>query len=144
VTIHVPPLRDRKDDIPLLINSFLKKFSGENNKAIDDIDEKVRAKLYNYPWPGNIRELRNCIESAVVMARGNIITEDDLPPTLRNVRSGDWMQIPAGVSLAEAEKIIIRETLSAQNGNKSKTAKLLKIGRKTLHRKLDELGLEVL
>ncbi len=138
VNIEVPPLRDRKDDIPLFITSFIKEFSSENGKNIEHIDEKCRAALYAYNWPGNVRELRNCIESAVVMCKGNTITLNDLPPTLRSNSDEGWIKIHVGTSLAESEKIIIMDTLSAQKGNKSKTAEILNIGRKTLHRKLSE------
>jgi DNA-binding NtrC family response regulator len=138
VNIEVPPLRDRKDDLPLFISSFIKEFSNENGKAVEHIDEKSRAALYSYNWPGNIRELRNCIESAVVMCKGNIITLNDLPPTLHNHSDEGWIKIHVGTTLAESEKIIIMDTLSANKGNKSKTAEILDIGRKTLHRKLAE------
>jgi DNA-binding NtrC family response regulator len=80
------------------------------------------------------------VESAVVMAKGNVITEDDLPPTLRKGSDEGWIRIPLGTSLDESERIIIRDTLSFLKGNKSKTAEALGIGRKTLHRKLAEWG----
>ncbi|MDR1256833.1 MAG: sigma-54 dependent transcriptional regulator, partial [Spirochaetaceae bacterium] len=137
VTIFVPPLRERKDDIPLLINAFVKNFAEENSKLIEGVDEKARSCLFNYDWPGNVRELRNCIESAVVMCKGSLIGEEDLPPTIRNAAEDGWIRIPFGTTLDKAEEIIIRETLAAQKGNKSETAKALNIGRKTLHRKLD-------
>ncbi|HOJ99040.1 MAG: sigma-54 dependent transcriptional regulator [Treponemataceae bacterium] len=140
VNIHVPPLRERKDDIPLLVAAFLREFARENNKNIEGIDNRARQALYSYEWPGNVRELRNCIESAVVMAKGSVITLDDLPPTVANSQGARHIRIPLGTTLAEAEKIIIRETLAAQQGNKSKTAEVLGIGRKTLHRKLAEWG----
>ena len=138
VDIHVPPLRERKDDLPLLITAFLKEFSEENNKSIAGINDKARSCLYAYDWPGNVRELRNCMESAVVMSRTNLITEEDLPPTLRAGNDEGWIRIPIGTTMDEAEKLIIRETLSAQRGNKTKTAEILGIGRKTLHRKVPE------
>jgi DNA-binding NtrC family response regulator len=140
VNIHVPPLRERKDDIPLLIAAFLKEFAGENGKTIEGVSEKARAALYAYDWPGNVRELRNCIESAVVMTPGPFISPEDLPPTLRRGNDEGWIRIPLGSTLEEAEKVIIRDTLSAQRGNKSKTADVLGIGRKTLHRKLAGFG----
>jgi DNA-binding NtrC family response regulator len=140
VTILVPPLRERKDDIPLLIAAFLREFAQENNKRIEGINEKARAAIYSYNWPGNVRELRNCIESAVVMSKGSIITEDDLPPTLRAQSDEGWIRIPLGTSLDESERIIIRDTLSFLKGNKSRTAEMLAIGRKTLHRKLAEMN----
>jgi DNA-binding NtrC family response regulator len=140
VNIHVPPLRERKDDIPLLVASFLREFASENGKTLEGIDEKARSCLYVYDWPGNIRELRNCMESAVVMSKGPVITEGDLPPTLRTKNDEGWIRIPLGSTLEEGERIILRDTLSAQKGNKSRTAELLGIGRKTLHRKLAERG----
>jgi DNA-binding NtrC family response regulator len=138
VNILVPPLRERKDDLPLLITAFLKEFAAENGKSVEGIDEKARAALYAYDWPGNVRELRNCVESAVVMAKGPMIGEEDLPPTLRTKNDEGWIRIPLGTSLEESEKIVIRDTLSFLKGNKSKTAETLAIGRKTLHRKLAE------
>ena len=136
INILIPPLRERKDDLPLLITAFLKEFAAENNKSIEGIDERARAAIYAYDWPGNVRELRNCMESAVVMAKGTVITEDDLPPTVRTKSDEGWIRIPLGTTLEDAEKIIIRDTLSFLKGNKSKTAEVLAIGRKTLHRKL--------
>jgi len=141
VNIHVPPLRERKDDIPLLAASFLDEFAEENGKTIKGIHDKVRSRFYAYEWPGNIRELRNCIESAVVMCQSEIITVEDLPPPLRSVNDEGWINIKLGANMAECEKIIIRDTLSHCDGNKSKTASLLGIGRKTLLRKLAEYGL---
>ncbi len=141
VNIHIPPLRERKEDIPLLTSAFIKEFAQENEKPVEGIDPKARAALYNYPWPGNIRELRNSIESAVVMCKGNIVTPEDLPPSITRESDDDYIRISVGSSLAEAEREIIRSTLAAQNGNKSRTAEILGIGRKTLHRKVDEYGL---
>jgi DNA-binding NtrC family response regulator len=141
VNIFVPPLRERKDDIPLLAASFLKEFAQENGKTIEGIHEKARSRLYSYEWPGNIRELRNCIESAVVMCQSSVITVDDLPPVLRDAAEEGWINIRLGANMEECEKIIIRDTLSYCKGNKTKTADTLGIGRKTLLRKLDD-GIE--
>lgn len=143
VHIQVPPLRERKDDIPLLIASFLEEFAKENNKKITGIDARARSALYKYNWPGNIRQLRNCIESAVVMCSGNEITLEDLPPSVSGASDTDMIPIPVGITLAEAEKILIQQNLAVNKGNKSKTADILGIGRKTLHRKIDEYHLEV-
>ncbi|MDR1389763.1 MAG: sigma-54 dependent transcriptional regulator [Treponema sp.] len=140
VNIHVPALRERKDDLPLFLNAFVKEFSRENGKPIEGFNDKARAVLYHYDWPGNVRELRNCVESAVVMAKGNVIVEDDLPPTLRDVSDNDWIRIPMGTNMEESEKTIIQSTLGFYKGNKSKAAEVLGIGRKTLHRKLGEWG----
>jgi len=138
VNIQVPPLRDRKDDIPILVAGFLREVVAENGKKIEGIHEKAYSRLYAYDWPGNIRELRNCIESAVVMCRTNLITENDLPPVLRSSGDENWVRVPLDVSLEEAEKLIIRAAVNFHKGNKSKAAETLGIGRKTLHRRLDE------
>lgn len=142
VRIHVPPLRERKDDLPLMIAAFIKEFAEENGKKIEGIDAKARSVLYAYDWPGNVRQLRNCLESAVVMTSDSIISLDDLPPSIRAGTDSSSIRIPVGATMAEAEKEVILQTLSAQNGNKSKTAEVLGIGRKTLHRKLDEYGMD--
>jgi DNA-binding NtrC family response regulator len=141
VNIHVPPLRERKDDIPLLAAAFLKEFAGENGKNIEGIHERARSKLYSYDWPGNIRELRNCMESAVVMCRSTAITVNDLPPALRTGACEGLIHIKLGSSIEECEKIIIRDTISHFQGNKSKAAETLGMGRKTLMRKMAEYGL---
>lgn len=142
VNIHVPPLRERKDDIPLLAGTFLREFAEENDKKLDGFDNKVRAAFFAYAWPGNVRELRNCVESAVVMAQGDLIYLEDLPPGIREAQEDRTVRVPPGSSLADAEKILIRETLAAQGGNKSRTAEVLGIGRKTLYQKLQDYGLE--
>lgn len=139
VRIQMPSLRERKDDIPLLMHSFLTEFCKENNKNIKGFDTKSKAVMLKYSWPGNIRELRNCVESAVVMCSGDEIKIEDLPPALQNKFEEKNIIIPIGITLEEAELIIINENLAFNNGNKSKTAEILGIGRKTLHRKLGEL-----
>ena len=142
VNIHVPPLRERKDDIPLLTAAFIKEFAQENNKDVQGIDVHARAALHRYRWPGNIRELRNTIESAVVMTKGTFIALEDLPPTIQmHDGEDDAIKVPIGSSLEDAEKEVIRMTLGAHNGNKSRTAEVLGIGRKTLHRKIAEYNL---
>ena len=138
IRIQMPSLRERKDDIPLLMHSFLKEFAEENNKQIKGFDSKSKAAMVKYSWPGNIRELRNCVESAVVMCNGDEIKVEDLPHTLQKTSEEKSIIIPMGITLEEAEMIIINENLAYNNGNKSKTADILGIGRKTLHRKLGE------
>jgi DNA-binding NtrC family response regulator len=141
VNIHIPPLRERKEDIPLLVAAFLREFSQENGRSIEGIDAKARLALYNYSWPGNVRQLRNSIESAVVLSKGTTITLDDLPPNIRGETGTDSLRLAVGASLAEMEKEVIRSTLAREGGNKSRTAEILGIGRKTLHRKIEEYGL---
>lgn len=141
VNIHVPPLRDRREDILLLASAFLKELSEEHGKNIISMDREVVSALYKYDWPGNVRELRNSIESALVMSRGDVITLQDMPPHIEGGGEGGGISIPQGVSLAEAEYKIIQQTLLLNQGNKSRTAEILGIGRKTLHRKITEYGL---
>ena len=141
IKIEVPPLRERKDDIPLLLNSFLERFNKENGKNVRGFDSKSRSAIYKYDWPGNIRELEHCVESSVVMANGDEITLEDLPPSVSKGSGAELISVPLGISLGEAEKIIIVQNLAANNGNKTKTADVLGIGRKTLHRKLADYGI---
>ena len=138
VRLEVPPLRERKDDIPLLMNAFLREFNIENEKNIKGFDNKSRSVIQRYNWPGNIRELKNCIESSVVMCTKDEITLDDLPKSIVNGTSEKVITIPLGITMEEAENIIIQENLAANGGNKTKTADILGIGRKTILRKLGE------
>lgn len=142
VHIFVPPLRERREDIPLLVDYFLKEFSKENNKEIKSIESKAKNAIYNYNWPGNIREMRNSIESAVVMSENGIIHFEDLPSQLKDQENEKIIKIPLGSSMAQAEKQIILETLHSVGNNKVKASNVLKIGRRTLYRKLDEYGIE--
>jgi len=142
VNIHVPPLRERRDDIPLLAMAFLGEFAEENGKKLSGFEPKARQALYAYPWPGNVRELRNCVESAVVMSSGPLVVVEDLPPGVRSSGEERDVRVPIGSTIEEAEKLLIRETLAAQGGNKSRTAEILGIGRKTLYQKIEEYGLE--
>lgn len=142
VRIEMPSLRERKDDIPLLMHSFLREFNIENEKNIKGFDNRSKAAMMKYDWPGNIRELKNCVESAVVMCTGDEIKIEDLPASLRAGSEERSISIPLGITMEEAEKIIIQENLAANNNNKSKTADILRIGRKTLHRKLEEWDMQ--
>ncbi|MBO8456637.1 MAG: sigma-54-dependent Fis family transcriptional regulator, partial [Spirochaetes bacterium] len=99
VNINVPPLRERKDDIPIMVNNFIRKFSKENNKNITTVDTKAKNALYSYDWPGNIRELRNCIEGAVVIAEGSTLRLEDLPPAVRKSQENSSISIPAGTDM---------------------------------------------
>lgn len=138
VHLEVPPLKSRKEDIPLLLTSFLEQINKENNTNVKGFSTDAKNALYKYDWPGNIRELRNCVEAAIVMCKSDFVELKDLPPQIRVGGESQSINIDVGLSLAEIEKQAILTTLSNCNGNKSKTAEVLKIGRKTLHRKLEE------
>lgn len=142
VHLEVSPLRERKDDIPLLMTSFLTQFSKENNRMIEGFSPQAKRALLSYDWPGNIRELRNCIESAVVLARGSVIEYDDLPPSVTKAENVQNLSLDVGITLAEAEKQLIISTLAQCGGNKTKAAEVLGIGRKTLHRKVQEYHID--
>ncbi len=142
VNLHLPALRERSDDVPLLAAHFLEDSARENGKEVQGLEPKAAMALRSYSWPGNIRELRNVMESAVVMCRGNYIGLDDLPSQVTDRDDEDGVRIPLGIPMAEAEKLILRANLNAQGGNKSRTAEVLGIGRKTLHRKIHDYGME--
>ena len=142
VRIEMPALRERMDDIPLLMHAFLREFNIENKKNIKGFDKAAKSAMIKYSWPGNIRELKNAVESAVVMCTGDEIKMEDLPRSLRSQGEEKVISIPIGITMDEAEKIIIQENLAANKGNKSRTADILGIGRKTLHRKIEELNIE--
>lgn len=142
VQITVPPLRERKEDILLMVSSFIQNFSKENGKEIKEITKKAQTALYNYDWPGNIRELKNVLEAAVVLSKDGIIDINDLPPYLKNDdEHGNFLKIKIPAAMAEIEKEAIISTLALANGNKSKTAEMLEMNRKTLYAKLNEFGI---
>lgn len=138
VRLEVPPLRERKEDIYLLITEFLNQFNQENGKQIEGFSNEARNKIVNYDWPGNIRELRNCVESAVVMCRGKVIEASDLPLNIQQASSDSSVEIPIGSTMEDAEKAMILATIAHCNGNRTKAAEVLGIGRKTLLRKLQD------
>ena len=138
VHIEVPPLRERKEDIPLLISSFIDSFNQEDGRHVEGFTNSARKALLAYSWPGNIRELRNTVESCVVLARGAMIDVDELPPHIASRDENETVSINVGTTLEEAEKKIILSTVAHYKGNKTKAAEVLAIGRKTLHRKLEE------
>jgi DNA-binding NtrC family response regulator len=151
VRITMPPLRDRKEDIPILVRGFLRHFAKENDKSVVDIEPGAMDALLTYDWPGNIRELRTAIEHGVVMSTGPKITLRDLPIAVRQAATA---KLPGGVSptaafgeksssldLHETEKKLIAQALAATNGNVTAAAKKLGISRRTLHRKINEMKL---
>ena len=142
VHIEVPPLRERKEDIPLLMSSFLEEFNREDNRTIEGFSPAARKAMYAYSWPGDIRRLRNTIESAVGTGRGKVIDTGDLPEQIVAENRAGEVSIRLGVTLSEAEKTVIMSTLDFCEGNKTKASEMLGIGRKTLHRKLEEYNVE--
>jgi Response regulator containing CheY-like receiver, AAA-type ATPase, and DNA-binding domains len=148
VRIVMPPLRARKEDIPMLVRAFLRHFSKANDKPLLDITAEAMNTLLAYDWPGNVRELRTAIEHGVVMASGPKVTLRDLPSVLRlaavsSAGAADMAvtpQQPNPLDLGETEKRLIRQALAATNGNITSAAKRLGISRRTLHRKLNEMN----
>src|SRR5437867_184323 len=149
VRIIMPPLRERKEDIPLLVRAFLHQFSKANKKPLLELAPDAMDALLAYDWPGNVRELRTAIEHGVVMATGPKITLRDLPIAVRQAATA---KLPGGVSvqafeektspldLHEAERKLIAQALAATNGNVTAAAKKLGISRRTLHRKINEMN----
>ncbi len=143
IPVHLSPLRERKEDIPLLAEHFLKLYSQENKRSVESMSEEVYGLFINYHWPGNVRELENYIERAVVMAREKTLTLVEFPRelALREGRTGSE-PIDVGYSIHEAEKKLILKTLDAQAGNRTKAAEILGISTRTLRNKLQEYGLK--
>ncbi|EGN3054480.1 acetoacetate metabolism transcriptional regulator AtoC [Escherichia coli] len=149
IHLILPPLRDRREDISLLANHFLQKFSSENQRDIIDIDPMAMSLLTAWSWPGNIRELSNVIERAVVMNSGPIIFSEDLPPQIRQpvCNAGEAKTAPVGErnlkeEIKRVEKRIIMEVLEQQEGNRTRTALMLGISRRALMYKLQEYGID--
>lgn len=141
VEINIPPLRNRKEDIPLLAHHFLNYYRIKFNRDIKEISSSAMEALMKYDYPGNVRELENIIEQAVVVARDTVITLDDLPPAIKNYH--DYMEDIAldNMTLSEIEKRVIINKLKSRGNNLHKVAKELGISRTTLWRKMKELGL---
>lgn len=136
INIHIPPLRERREDIPLLARHFIERLSHELGKNIEDISENALRMLMDYHWPGNVRELENSIERAMVTCKSNVLSEDDFS-FLKNINftERDW-KIPTDISLQEMEKIVIEATLRRHGGNIKETASVLGIDRSTLYEKI--------
>lgn len=142
VVITMPPLRERKEDIPLLIQHMIKLVSRDNEKDIESISPDAVQVLSRYDWPGNVRELRNAVERMVVMARGRKLTVRDIPEEIRQASERNPSDLhPTGLNLADKEKYTIIQALKQNGGNRTKAAVQLGISRRTLHRKLHEYNL---
>ena len=140
ITIHLPPLRERREDLTLLLNHYIDSFAEENELPPIDLTEGAIKVLRDYRWPGNIRELRNFCENTVVLKRGNELTEYDLDPKYQNQSETSTDDEPLSISPTlrkeENEKRLLRNALIKVNGNRTRAAELMGISRRTLHRKL--------
>jgi DNA-binding NtrC family response regulator len=143
-TIDLPPLRDRRADIPLLVQTFLNEFNTRNNKAVRAVDQEAMYLLERYTWPGNIRELRNVIERATILADGDFIEAKHLPPPVvtRSEQTLPTVTLSPGTTVDEAERRLIVLTLEHTRNNKTRAAEILGISLKTLHNKLNRMKQE--
>jgi two-component system response regulator HydG len=137
ITIQLPPLRDRKDDIPLLAQHFLTLYAQKNAKKINGISRDALTAMLGWRWPGNVRELENAMERAVVLCRGDMVVVEDLPPQLKDGEPDPrQIVIPIGTRLEDVERLLIQETLTAVKGDKRLAAQLLGIATRTIYRKI--------
>ena len=150
IPLDMPPLRERREDIPLLINHFIDTFNKEYRKNIQGVSPEALKLLINYNWPGNVRELRNLIERAVILENKKFITPEDLPREIMpcfplETPSGDEFALPEnGIDLEQLEKNLILQALTRTNGNKTQAARLLSISRDVLRYRIKKYNLEYL
>jgi two-component system response regulator HydG len=139
ITVTVPPLRERREDVSLLAQHFLRRFAARNHRAMEGFTGAALGRLLDYPWPGNVRELEHAIERAVILGRGPLVDVGDLPDAIaRTEPCARVIPIPLGMPLGEVEQRLIEETLRLTKGNKVLAAKLLGIASRTIYRKLKE------
>jgi len=144
VTVDVPPLRQRREDIPLLADFFLKQYAEKNRRLIKGFTPRATDLLMRYEWPGNVRELENIIERAVIMSRGEMVTPLEFPTDLQNLDEElkeARIDLTPGRSLKEVEKVLVLRTLEETGGNRTHAARILGISRRTLQLKLKEYGI---
>ncbi len=142
VKLAIPPLRDRKEDVPLLIDHFIDRFNHLHNKNISGITDQVLVTLLEHDYRGNVRELENIIEHCFVLCQGEIIEQKHLPASFQTTVDADYHDIKKAVTLEEMEKIFITNALKQNNGNRTAAAKQLGIHKSTLFRKLKSLKIE--
>jgi DNA-binding NtrC family response regulator len=144
--IHMPPLREHKEDMPELVQSLLAEMSAKHGRKVAAVSEAVLNQFHNYSWPGNVREVRNTLERAVIVCDGAVVETKHLPPgfgqsTVRtSAEDPDAVRLGVGTTVEEAEKLLILKTLEATSNNKTRAAEILGISLKTLHNKLKEYG----
>jgi len=142
-SIGLPPLKERREDIPLLVHHFIDKYNGETGKRVQGVAPGAMAVLQGYAWPGNIRELRNTVERAMILVDGEVIEEEHLPPDMQPSRpEAATLRLPLGISLDKVEKEYILASLQRNGGNKARTADALGISEKTLYNKLNRYAAE--
>jgi len=144
VPVALPPLRDRGEDVPLLVQHFVKEFNTKHHLNIEGATDDAMAMLKTYPWPGNVRELRNVIERSVVLAKGDWIEDKDLPPYIRDpsLRSEKLVFAVGETTVADAERELILKTLERAGNNKAEAARQLGVDVKTIYNKLKSYGVE--
>jgi transcriptional regulator with PAS, ATPase and Fis domain len=147
VTIHLPPLRERREDIPILAQTFLEEFTGERGKHLEGFSDDVLEAFDTYAWPGNVRELRNVVERAVLFCGGPRITVDELPAAMRGAdvharRAPTRAVLTLQEAVERAEIEAIRSALSAAHGRRTNAAQLLGVSRKTLWEKARQYALD--
>lgn len=136
--IELPPLKERREDIPLLVQHFIERFRGESGKKVQGVSGTALDVLQGYAWPGNIRELRNSIERAVILCESDLIEREHLPPEMAGATAeGTMLKLSLGMPLREVEKEYILGSLRRNGGNKARTAEILGISEKTLYNKLN-------
>jgi len=143
VPMDIAPLRQRKEDIPELVNLFISRFAGDSGKPVEGITPEAMQILVNYHWPGNVRELQNIIERACALAKGTVLEVEDIHLDLRPARAlnGAGNFLPEGMTLEQWEDEMIRESLRRANGNKSQAARLLGLSRNALRYRLSKIGI---
>jgi transcriptional regulator with PAS, ATPase and Fis domain len=144
ISLKMPPLRERAEDIPLLVSEFLNEYSRREGKQINSVSPEAMERLVQYPWPGNVRQLRNAIERAVVVAASDRLTLETFPDEIR-----EWA--PAGrpaprpleeLTLEEMERVLIEKTLERTGGNKSQAARLLNVHRRSIYNRLKKYRID--
>ncbi|MDA0802650.1 MAG: sigma-54 dependent transcriptional regulator [Planctomycetota bacterium] len=144
--IHIPPLRERREDIPVLIRHAASRFAQELGRAVPAFTDGAMMRLLSYAWPGNVRELLNTVHQMLVMVPGDSMEVTDVPDEIRGAESDDLAHHPvrgslAGIGIEQLEREAIRQTLALTQGNREKTAQLLGMGERTLYRKLKDYGM---
>lgn len=142
-SILLPTLKERREDVPLLVHHFIEKFNAETGKRVQGVSPAAMAVLQGYAWPGNIRELRNTVERAMILVDGEVIGEEQLPPDMPASRpEAATLRVPLGLHIDKVEKEYILASLQRNGGNKARTAEILGISEKTLYNKLNRYAAE--